>query len=169
MTLSTNPTYILSDSSGQNFACVLRMPTEAASEGAGPKFEVESFKKKHTLVLRDAERSGVRDGKQGHVAKGIDEVMIIPASVERLMELSIRARAELVQREGEVKEGEEICQACGTRGEDLLRCRGCECVWYCDKSCQTKGWSDGGHKTDCKVFKAVSRMDLGDRGFNLVE
>lgn len=32
-------------------------------------------------------------------------------------------------------EGRACCQGCGKEGDTgaLARCKGCECVWYCDK------------------------------------
>ncbi|RDW92544.1 hypothetical protein BP5796_01938 [Coleophoma crateriformis] len=131
MTLSSNPTYILQDCAGQNFACVLRVPDSTASS---PKFAVDGLKKGQTLVLANPTRGGVKEGKQGHVAANLEEVLILPTKVERLMELSIRVKSEQVQREGEVEEGEEVCQACGKKGDKLLRCKGCESAWYCDKA-----------------------------------
>jgi hypothetical protein len=58
---------------------------------------------------------------------------VIPASVKKLMEMSVR------EREGDKKRGRsrgnETCQACGIEkeAEKLSRCKGCESVWYCDK------------------------------------
>ena len=33
------------------------------------------------------------------------------------------------------------------------------------QDCQKKGWSEGGHKGDCKVLSAVAQLYLGDRGW----
>jgi hypothetical protein len=40
------------------------------------------------------------------------------------------------------------CSLCGTAGRGLLRCSRCKSAWYCNASCQKRGWNK--HKPDCK-------------------
>lgn len=76
--------------------------------------------------------------------------------------------------------GKATCQGCGIKNnvEQLLRCKGCESVWYCNKvsfwssddhlrgeltkqkDCQRIGWSKKGHKKDCKILKSVGEIDF---------
>jgi hypothetical protein len=58
---------------------------------------------------------------------------IIPASVERLIEMS--SMMETLANKSDVSEGLKRCQACSTERklDDLSRCKGCESVSYCDK------------------------------------
>jgi hypothetical protein len=55
---------------------------------------------------------------------------IIPTSLEKLMEITIRK-----EMEGPGKR----CQGCGKVDKDeetkMVRCKGCEEVWYCGKVC----------------------------------
>ncbi|PSS21914.1 hypothetical protein M430DRAFT_218734 [Amorphotheca resinae ATCC 22711] len=57
-----------------------------------------------------------------------------------------------------------ICQSCTAIKfqSQLFRCRGCESVWYCDKECQTRGWSEKGHKVECKILKVVRGIQVRD-------
>jgi hypothetical protein len=73
MTLSTNPTYVCKDKSGSSFAVTLK----PADDGTGvPSFEVKGFKKGHTIVIRRAKRYGVKEGKQGFINAGMEDVKV---------------------------------------------------------------------------------------------
>jgi hypothetical protein len=76
-----------------------------------------------------------------------------------------------------------FCDGCGEERKrvELSKCKGCEsaCIarrllYNCAhikkltdrlQECQKKGWKEGGHKDDCRILKAVSALDLGDRGW----
>jgi len=60
MTLSTTPTYICKDRNKAEFAIkfVPRM---------GDILDTTLLKKGHTIVVKNAGRSGVKDGKQGYI------------------------------------------------------------------------------------------------------
>jgi len=153
MTLSTNPTFICKDRSGAPFALTLKLPRHMQKEdlrGGGLDFKL--YKKGWTVVVREPARSGVKDGKQGFVECEVEESLVIPASLEKL--------AGMHNREWSTAKGEEgmvACQGCEQvkSKDDLLRCKGCEAVWYCNKECQTKGWSEKDHKSECKALKAL--------------
>ena len=44
------------------------------------------------------------------------------------------------------------CDSCGAKGA-RSRCSGCNCVWYCNKSCQRYAWKTQGHKNACKTMR----------------
>lgn len=60
MTLSTTPTYICKDRDQREFA-IKFVP------GGGAKLDTKVMRKEHTIVVKNAKRSGVKDGKQGFV------------------------------------------------------------------------------------------------------
>jgi hypothetical protein len=46
-----------------------------------------------------------------------------------------------------------VCACCGRTDYALRKCSGCLAVYYCDKNCQVKHWTDGGHKAACRLAK----------------
>lgn len=60
MTLSTTPTYICKDRNKAEFA-IKFVPRQ------GDKLDTTLLKKGHTIVVKNARRSGVKDGKQGYI------------------------------------------------------------------------------------------------------
>ena len=58
----------------------------------------------------------------------------------------------------------KLCSACGKKGDALMKCRACKCVWYCDKKCQNKHRKV--HKHECRLIKKEldkrgGKLDLG--------
>jgi hypothetical protein len=72
MTLGANPTFICKDRSGVSFAVTIQLPEK--EEGKFP--HVKGFKKGYTIVVKDAKRFGVKDGKQGSVRVGVESVEV---------------------------------------------------------------------------------------------
>jgi len=164
MTFSHTPTIICKDPTNASFA--LKLDLDVRTEAGKKAFSEMKLKKGTTIVVRDAKRNGVREGKQGYIQVGVDGLEVIPVSLERLLAMSTDATIVVPKKEDGV--GVELlrcCQGCATvKGmEELLKCKGCGTVWYCDKACQVKGWSELGHKSECKILKLVTRMDFGDR------
>jgi len=85
--------------------------------------------------------------------------------VEKLIAMEERER-EVEKKRSESGEGKGSCQACGKERETekLSRCKGCESVWYCDKDCQTLGWKEKRHKSECKVYRATKAAFPEDGG-----
>ncbi|ROW00779.1 hypothetical protein VMCG_06524 [Cytospora schulzeri] len=137
------PTLILTDCNGSPFALVF--------EGLGPDgldFKGLGFKKGSTVVIPNAVRITPADKmKRGFVSiekGGAADVRAVACNLARVLELG-----------GKVK-GQE-CETCGRDGGNGLKsCTGCERAGYCSKECQVKGWTEGGHKSDCKVLKTLN-------------
>lgn len=45
------------------------------------------------------------------------------------------------------------CSYCSKMRDSLRRCSECKAAWYCDRKCQAKAWSDGGHRQECRQSK----------------
>ncbi|KAH8597702.1 hypothetical protein B0O99DRAFT_64928 [Bisporella sp. PMI_857] len=158
MTFSDTATFICKDRTDTSFALKIHIP--------GPSsFDVKKLKKGMAVVVKGAERDGVKDGKQGFVGALADDINIIPTSLGNLIFMSGNPLIVATTKDRDEEKG--FCDGCGEEksAKDLARCKGCESARYCGKECQKKGWVEGGHKTDCKVMKAVSNLDLGDRGW----
>ncbi|KAI6709977.1 hypothetical protein JHW43_007485 [Diplocarpon mali] len=135
MTVSTSPTFILRDRSSTSFALTLKVPKDQVQEGVpGGGYDVSGFKKGFTVVVPGARRSGVKDGKAGFVQTPSGSVQVIPAAVEKLLAMSAQEQ--------------DRAEAIGQKGW----CQGCR------EACQTTGWSEKGHKSECKIFKAVGQI-----------
>ncbi|KAF7933856.1 uncharacterized protein EAE98_003565 [Botrytis deweyae] len=175
MTLSTTPTFICTDSASASFALtiILESPlTPAQLEGSGNgsmsgdgnDFDIKKLKKGHTVVVPNPRRHGVREGKQGYIRCGWSDLTIIPSSLDKLLGMSERFIKARESTEEDSRGVLVTCQSCERKDseEQLSRCKGCSEVWYCGKECQTKGWNEQGHKSECKVLRMVCGMNLKD-------
>lgn len=70
MTFSHTPTIICKDRTNASFA--LKLDLDVRTEAGKKAFSEMKLKKGTTIVVRDAKRNGVREGKQGYVQVGVD-------------------------------------------------------------------------------------------------
>ncbi|SZF00074.1 unnamed protein product [Blumeria hordei] len=155
-TVSTSPTYICLDRVGAQFAVTIQLPPHEVKEGVrGGGFDLAAWKRGWCLAIRRPQRFGVDTNKQGFIAVEKDDVMVIPTSLAKLMDICLIEK----ERDGLAKDT-TICQACGVESDlkNLRACRGCGYVWYCNKECQLKGWSQKGHKSKCKVLNVLKNF-----------
>ncbi|KAG9243100.1 hypothetical protein BJ878DRAFT_463050 [Calycina marina] len=168
MSFSDVPTFICKDRENVAFALKVHV--------TGGKFDIKALKKGITVIVKGAERGGVVDRKQGFVGALAEEIKVIPTNVGNLIFMSgnplIVARDGYAAVDGDLEPSSDraFCDGCGEdkKISELVKCGGCGCAWYCDKACQKKGWSNSGHKGDCKILNAVRTLDLGDRGWDKI-
>ncbi|KAK8073473.1 HIT/MYND zinc finger-like protein [Apiospora phragmitis] len=152
MTL-TKPTLIVTDRRGLDFAVTFE----------DPAMDLKGYKKGYTLVVPRAQADGPGGGQEGGHAGGgaILQVgtgelkKVIPAKMEHLLELG---QVLDIMRGDEAEGKEQKCGACGKTEASLSKCTGCGTVKYCSKECQLKGWSELGHKSNCKSLKAIKTI-----------
>ncbi|KIH86847.1 zinc finger, mynd-type domain containing protein [Sporothrix brasiliensis 5110] len=167
----TKPTLVLTDRDGTGFALVfdglerdgldlaklgLKKGATAVVQGARQTVPVQSGDAA-SLTAKAARRPFLR------VAPGqAHTVRAVPAPLDQTVAVASKMRA---WQERAQQEGHQHCEACGaagaagaaTQGKTLLKCTGCSQAWYCDRTCQTKGWNSG-HKSECKALKALSAI-----------
>ncbi|OTB10676.1 hypothetical protein K445DRAFT_16458 [Daldinia sp. EC12] len=150
----TKPTVIVRDRSGADFAVTFEDGDHRGLGQGGIR-----FRKGHTLVVPRATRTDRGEGKQAIVRVPSGEganVRILPAGLDQVFEIG----AVLDGIEG-VGKGKK-CAACGEEEEgvehQLMRCTGCGVVAYCSKACQVRGWSELGHKANCKVIRSIKEI-----------
>ncbi|KAI1140140.1 hypothetical protein F5Y05DRAFT_411200 [Hypoxylon sp. FL0543] len=162
----TKPTAIVRDRSGAEFAVTFDDGDHRGVVGV-PGLRL---RKGHTLVVPRAARTDRGgEGKKAIVrvpaGRGAD-VRVVPGSLERVLELGEvvdgMGRIE-AEEEGEDGRGKKKCAACGEaereeEGERLMRCTGCGAAAYCGKACQVRGWSEIGHKANCRVIRAIKEI-----------
>ncbi|RYP44468.1 hypothetical protein DL768_009067 [Monosporascus sp. mg162] len=141
----TKPTLIVTDRAGVDFAVTF--------EDAGLNLRGDlGARKGYTLVVPGARRTD-REGKKGVVrieaGRGTLVRQVIPGSLERVLELGRVVGSETVGKQ---------CAACGKTDSPLMRCKGCSTASYCSKACQVNGWSELGHKSNCKVLKSIREI-----------
>ncbi|KAM0279248.1 hypothetical protein ACHAQH_004705 [Verticillium albo-atrum] len=142
----TKPTLIATDRASADFAITF--------EDRG--IDLRPVKSGWTVVVPGATRTSPGEGKRGFVRVGEGrgtEVHYLPTGLERVLDLG--------RQLNEAAEGGEaaVCAGCEKEerdGDVLMRCTGCGRARYCSKECQKKDWGEGGHKVDCKVFKAMA-------------
>ncbi|KAL1902970.1 hypothetical protein Sste5346_000882 [Sporothrix stenoceras] len=180
----TKPTLVLTDRDGTGFALVfdglerdsldlgkLGLKKGATAVIKGARQTVPAQSGDDSLTAKAARRPFMR------VALGqAHTVLAVPTGLEQTIAIAgkLRPRQEQAQ-----KEGYQQCEACGAAGastattsgdtassagttaaspaKKLLKCTGCGQAWYCDRTCQTAGWS-GGHKSECKALKALTAI-----------
>ncbi|KAK4191481.1 hypothetical protein QBC35DRAFT_520782 [Podospora australis] len=161
----TKPTLILEDLSSSTFALVWEDSPPSSSPNFNEFFKARNIKKGNCILIPNAVRSDppplteqeIQEGKppkQGCVKlKGNgDELKVFPGTLEKVVGVG--------QHWAEDMADTSRCWECGATerkgGDDkkLMNCTGCGGVRYCSKECQVKGWTEGGHKTVCKVIKA---------------
>lgn len=164
------PTLVLTDRDNNPFALVF--------EGLG-RDDLDltglGFKKGATAVISNARRvKPADDSRRGFVRiekGGAGSVRAVPCSIARVLELGGKTKG-------------SRCETCGGDGEKGLKsCTRCERAGYCSKvsvcvfveksfaysdclspvandlqECQVKGWTEGGHKNECKILKALNGM-----------
>lgn len=72
MTLSDTPTFICKDRDSTTFALKIILPKNLGIE----RFEYQKFKKGLTVVVKNARRGGVVDGRQGYIETGLENVQV---------------------------------------------------------------------------------------------
>ncbi|KAI1370495.1 hypothetical protein F4677DRAFT_465096 [Hypoxylon crocopeplum] len=154
----TKPTLIVRDRAGVDFAVTFDDGDHRGLGGGGAG--KARFRKGHTLVVPRATRTDREDGKKAvvRVPEGRGkETRVVPGSLEQVLELG-GVVAGIEEGEGEGKK----CAACGEVGSEgegaLMKCTGCGVAAYCSKACQVRGWREMGHKSNCKVIKAIKEI-----------
>ncbi|KAI0847414.1 hypothetical protein F5Y00DRAFT_271154 [Daldinia vernicosa] len=155
----TKPTAIVRDRSGAEFAVTFEDGDHRGLGQGGVR-----FRKGHTLVVPRATRTDRGEGKKPIVRVPPGEgagVKILPAGLEQVFEIG--AVLDGIEGAGRGKR----CAACGKEQEEeeeegaehlLMRCTGCGVVAYCSKACQVQGWSELGHKANCKVIRSIKEI-----------
>ncbi|KAK6839326.1 hypothetical protein PG987_005192 [Apiospora arundinis] len=147
MTL-TKPTLIVTDRRGLDFAVTFE----------DSSMDLKGYKKGYTMVVPRAQRTDREEGKKAVMrieARDCKLVHVIPAKMAQLLELG----QVLDMMSADEAEGrEQKCAACGKTEGSLAKCTGCGTVRYCSKECQLKGWSELGHKSNCKSLKAIKTI-----------
>ncbi|RKF62902.1 putative zinc mynd-type domain containing protein [Erysiphe neolycopersici] len=155
-TLSTSPTYICKDIKRNLFAITVKLPAnEVKNNIRGGGFDVTAWRRGWCLAILGAKKSGVENGKQGFIHVNKADVMVFPFSLERLIQNSHTFSYKAV-----LYPDRRTCRACcsGESPDKLKACSGCGAAWYCQKECQLRGWTEKGHKIECKVFMALKRL-----------
>ncbi|KAI1081499.1 hypothetical protein F5B20DRAFT_536227 [Whalleya microplaca] len=138
----TKPTLIITDRTGLDFAIIF--------DDKG--LSLKGFKKGYTIVVPRATRTDREEGKKAIVkveeGRG-GEAKVIPGTLAQVLELG-----QVIGIEGSGAK----CAACGNVEGSPMRCTGCGTASYCSKACQVKGWSEMGHKSNCKVIKSIKEI-----------
>ncbi|KAK3348856.1 hypothetical protein B0T25DRAFT_230661 [Lasiosphaeria hispida] len=101
----------------------------------------------YTVAVLYARQHSSIDLTTGIPVEEVDAAKIIPVKLAELLALSDRVRKYSTQG------SDTTCHGCDERKASLRKCSRCSMFWYCGKTCQTTGWTNKGHKNDCKVIR----------------
>ncbi|KAK0671768.1 hypothetical protein QBC41DRAFT_384281 [Cercophora samala] len=157
----TRPTLICSDLSSTSFALTWS-DLHASPHASDVDFKGLGLKKGNCILLPNAKRTDSSDEvKQGKVVipgakdewEAQSGLRVIPGKLAKVVEVG-------QDWEFVIEEGEGKCGNCGKEGgeEDLAKCTGCRGVGYCSKECQVEAWTEGGHKSACKIIKSFKEI-----------
>jgi hypothetical protein len=168
----TKPTLVLTDRSGVDFALTFE----------DKRTDLRPFRKGSTAIVPRARRTAPgEEGRKGFVKIDVGDggVKVLGVGLEKLLELG----GMIGRFEDGDGSGSGRCDCCAEEGSGLLKCTGCRVARYCGKvctlivliccegirkkrkrhwifadclqECQSKAWTERGHKADCKVFRAM--------------
>ncbi|KAM0203074.1 hypothetical protein ACHAPI_001246 [Fusarium lateritium] len=101
-----------------------------------------------TVVVLYGTKHSFLDGSVGIRHEDREVLDIFPVSLDNLLLLSDK-----VNIYATVTKTMRTCHGCDKRSASLMKCSKCGFFWYCNKDCQTRGWVENGHKTDCKLLR----------------
>ncbi|KAI0018753.1 hypothetical protein F4780DRAFT_781124 [Xylariomycetidae sp. FL0641] len=149
----TQPTLIVTDRTGADFAVVFEDALATVGIQPGGFRGGGRFRKAHTLVVPRAAREERPHGKKAVVRVPRGEgagVQVVPGPLDQLLELGLATDKPDVGTR---------CAACGdAEAGALAKCSGCGTAAYCSKECQVRGWSELGHKANCKVLRSIREI-----------
>ncbi|OAA66610.1 Glycoside hydrolase, family 76 [Niveomyces insectorum RCEF 264] len=132
------------------------VPQGAVADAAGSAAAIRDPSHPESTHRKAAKRPFVRiPAGQAHTVQAVGAPLdrVVPAAA------ALRRRQQQQQKQAR---GSGTCDACGALAaqtrriptEALRKCTGCGQAWYCNRACQTKGWSDG-HKDECKAWRGL--------------
>ena len=87
MTFSHTPTIICKDRTNASFA--LKLDLDVRTEEGQKAFSGMKLKKGTAIVVKDAKRNGVREGKQGFIQVGVDGLKVCLLLVCEVRKLTV--------------------------------------------------------------------------------
>ncbi|KAK6336449.1 hypothetical protein TWF696_002002 [Orbilia brochopaga] len=118
------------------------------TDGRGSELDPARIRPGFTVAVLYAEQHGFLDFSVGIRHENPTSMKIFPVSLDKLLVLSDK-----IQKYAAEVNGVRTCQGCDRKAASLQRCARCGLFWYCNKDCQVAGWSQKGHKADCKLLK----------------
>ncbi|KAG6292096.1 hypothetical protein E4U09_003554 [Claviceps aff. purpurea] len=117
----------------------------------GLDFMPNHSQKRHTIVVFDATKYTFKFGPPGIRLEDPRKIQIFPLSLARTLALNDLVRRLSTRQHSNTR----TCHGCGkdAPASSMKRCSMCLSFWYCNKECQTAGWTKKGHKIDCGYLR----------------
>ncbi|KAI0203282.1 hypothetical protein F4808DRAFT_467377 [Astrocystis sublimbata] len=120
------------------------LPLFFYTEDRGSELAPADIGKEYTIAVLDARRHAFMYDKPGIRLENPRLMKIFPLSLQKLLAIS-----DLIQRFSVEIDGLRTCHGCENKAASLQVCAKCGFFWYCNKTCQTKGWKEKKHKASC--------------------
>ncbi|KAF3910298.1 hypothetical protein ABW21_db0206599 [Orbilia brochopaga] len=118
------------------------------TDGRGSELDPSRIRPGFTVAVLYVEQHGFLDFSEGIRHENPTSMKIFPVPLDQLLVLSDK-----VQQYAAEVDGVRTCHGCDQKAASLQKCVRCGLFWYCNKDCQVAGWSQKGHKADCKLLK----------------
>ncbi|KAK3167162.1 hypothetical protein OEA41_010288 [Lepraria neglecta] len=125
-----------------------KIPLYFYTDGRGSELAPAQVQRGYTVAILYAQRHAFMFCEPGIRHEDPRMIKIFPLSLHELLALN-----DQVQQFSIELDGIRMCHGCGRKAASLKQCGKCSSFWYCDRACQGAGWTEKGHKANCKLLK----------------
>ncbi|KAG6095256.1 hypothetical protein E4U30_002608 [Claviceps sp. LM220 group G6] len=127
-------------------------------EWEGATLEPRQYQRGHTVAILNASQYVFKFGPRGIRQTDLETIKIFPISLAKMLALNNQVQNFSVRQQN----GMRTCHACGNNAvaSSMKRCGMCLSFWYCNRECQTAGWTTKAHKADCKLLRDADLRGL---------
>ncbi|KAG6239857.1 hypothetical protein E4U25_000238 [Claviceps purpurea] len=121
------------------------------TKGEGNELEPSQYQKGHTIAVLNASQYVFKFGPSGIRHTDPESIKIFPISLAKMLALNDQVQNFSFRQQN----GMRTCHGCGNNAvaSSMKRCGRCLSFWYCNRECQTAGWTTKAHKADCKFLR----------------
>ncbi|KAG6304757.1 hypothetical protein E4U45_001154 [Claviceps purpurea] len=130
-------------------------PLHFCTEEEGRELTTSPYQKGYSVAVIDAVQwvfdAGGPVDSAGIRLEDPRMIKIFPLPLALMLALGDQVRRFSIRQRDNMRK----CHGCGKNAAavSMKRCGKCSSVWYCNKECQTAGWTTKKHKSDCKFLK----------------
>ncbi|KAG6152521.1 hypothetical protein E4U51_000370 [Claviceps purpurea] len=128
------------------------------TKGEGTELEPSQYQRGNTVAILNASQYVFKFKPHGIRHTDPESIKIFPISLAKMLALNNEVQNFSFRQEN----GMRSCHGCGKNAvaSSMKRCGMCLSFWYCNRECQTAGWTTRSHKADCKSLRDTDLRGL---------